>query len=313
MTDLHLHLDGSLSPEFILRQANKDGVPLPADTVSSLKPYLTVGDSCGSLNEYLEKFELPLSVLQTEDALEQGVYDLMANLAKEGLHYAEVRFAPQLHLTRGLSQEDVVQAALSGLKSACRDFPVNGSLILCCMRMADNQTANETTLAVAARHLSSGVAGLDLAGAEALFPTDSFESLFRKASMKDIPFTIHAGEAAGPESIRDAIRFGAMRIGHGIRCMESPSLLEELVKRQIPLEVCPTSNAQTKACGSLEEHPVLKLLDYGIRVTVNTDNRTVSNTNLKKEFALLRSRLHMTDAQEARLLENAEQSLFKNL
>ena len=109
MTDLHLHLDGSLSPEFILKQAQKDGVLLPADTLPSLEPYLTVGGSCGSLNEYLEKFDLPLSVLQTEDALEQGVYDLMANLAKEGLHSAEIRFAPQLHLSRGLSQEDVVR------------------------------------------------------------------------------------------------------------------------------------------------------------------------------------------------------------
>ena len=313
MTDLHLHLDGSLSPEFILKQAQKDGVLLPADTLPSLEPYLTVGGSCGSLNEYLEKFDLPLSVLQTEDALEQGVYDLMANLAKEGLHSAEIRFAPQLHLSRGLSQEDVVQAAISGLKSACRDFAVDGSLILCCMRMADNHIANETTLAVAARHLSSGVAGLDLAGAEGLFPTRCFESLFRKASISDIPFTIHAGEAAGPESIRDALRFGAVRIGHGIRCMEDPSLLDELVKRQIPLEVCPTSNAQTKACDSLEKHPVLKLLDCGIRVTVNTDNRTVSNTNLKKEFELLRSCLHMTDAQETSLVENARRSLFKNL
>lgn len=313
MTDLHLHLDGSLSPEFILRQAQKDGVFLPAESVSSLKPYLTAEDSCNSLNEYLEKFDLPLSVLQTEDALEQGVYDLMASLAKEGLHCAEIRFAPQLHLTRGLSQEEVTLAALSGLKSACRDFPIDGSLILCCMRMADNQHANETTLDAAARYLSSGVAGLDLAGAEALYPTRCFESLFRKASRKDVPFTIHAGEAAGPESIWDALRFGAMRIGHGIRCMEDPSLLEELAKRQIPLEVCPTSNVQTKACGSPDDHPVLKLLDYGIRVTVNTDNRTVSNTNLKKEFDFLRSCLHMTDAQETQLLENAEKSLFRNL
>lgn len=310
MTELHLHLDGSLSPEFILRQAGKDGIALPADNVQELLPHLTVGDSCSSLNEYLEKFELPLSVLQTEDAMEAGVYDLMRRLFEEGLTYAEIRFAPQLHTKRGLSQAAVTEAALSGLKKSRRDFPINGKLILCCMRMADNQAANETTVTVAAHYLTSGVAALDLAGAEAVFPTKNFESLFRRASKMDIPFTIHAGEAAGPESIRDALRFGAARIGHGVRCVEDPALMEELVRKQIPLEVCPVSNIQTKAFSDISLHPALKLLDYGIPVTINTDNRTVSGTTLKKEFETLRSSLHMTDTQEKLLLENAEKSRF---
>ena len=310
MTELHLHLDGSLSSEFILKQADKDGIALPADTVQDLQPYLTAGDSCSSLNEYLEKFDLPLSVLQTEDAMEQSVYDLMNRLSKEGLTYAEIRFAPQLHTERGLCQDAVTEAALSGLSMARRDFPIDGKLILCCMRMADNQAANELTVDVAARHLTSGVAALDLAGAEAVFPTKDFEAIFRKASQKDIPFTIHAGEAAGPESIRDALRFGAMRIGHGVRCVEDPALIEDLALKQVPLEVCPISNIQTTAFSDMELHPVLKLLDYGICVTINTDNRTVSGTTLKKEFETLRSRLHMTDIQEARLLENARKSRF---
>lgn len=310
MTELHLHLDGSLSPEFILKQADKDGIPLPADTPEALKPYLTVPDSCSSLNEYLEKFDLPLSVLQTEDALEQSIYDLMHRLSEEGLHYAEIRFAPQLHTKRALSQEAVTQAALSGLKEARRDFPIEGKLILCCMRMADNWSANEITVDIASRYLTAGVAALDLAGAEAVFPTKNFETLFRKASKRDIPFTIHAGEAAGPESIRDAIRFGAVRIGHGVRCVEDPSLVEELVRKQIPLEICPISNIQTKAFSHIRLHPVLKLLEHGICVTINTDNRTVSGTTLKREFETLRSCLHMTDSQKARLLENARKSRF---
>lgn len=310
MVDLHLHLDGSLSAEFVLAQAEKDGIVLPAENEQGLMSYLTVGDSCESLNEYLEKFDLPLSVLQTEDALEKSVYDLMKRLSGEGLEYAEIRYAPQLHMQRGLAQEAVVEATISGLKGAIRDFKIDGKLILCCMRMADNQVANMQTVEVAKRYLRQGVAALDLAGAEALFPTKNFESLFAQASKYDIPFTIHAGEADGPESIRDAIRFGASRIGHGVRCIEDSALVEELIKRQIPLEVCPISNAQTKACPDLAHHPILKLLDYGVCVTVNTDNRTVSNTNLNKEIEALRKELQMTDTQKEKLIANAWYSKF---
>lgn len=310
MVDLHLHLDGSLSAEFVLEQAEKDGIVLPATSIDSLMPYLTVGDTCESLNEYLEKFDLPLSVLQTEDALDRSVYDLMKRLDAEGVEYVEIRYAPQLHLQRGLAQEAVVEATLSGLNSAIRDYNIDGKLILCCMRMADNQSANMQTVEVAKHYLGRGVAAIDLAGAEALFPTKNFEQIFRRTSMYDIPFTIHAGEADGPESIRDALRFGATRIGHGVRCLEDFSLVDELIKRQIPLEVCPISNAQTKACPDIAHHPILKLLDYGVCVTVNTDNRTVSNTNLNKEFDALRRELHMTDSQKEKLNKNSLSAKF---
>lgn len=310
MVDLHLHLDGSLSAEFVLEQAEKDGIVLPADNVQDLMPYLTVGNTCESLNEYLEKFDLPLSVLQTENALEKSVYDLMKRLDAEGVEYAEIRYAPQLHLQRGLAQEAVVEATLSGLNCAIRDYNIDGKLILCCMRMADNQSANMQTVEVAKRYLGQGVAAIDLAGAEALFPTKNFEQIFRRASMYDIPFTIHAGEADGPGSIRDALKFGATRIGHGVRCIEDSALVDELIKRQIPLEVCPISNAQTKACPDIAHHPILKLLDYGVCVTVNTDNRTVSNTNLNKEFDALYRELHMTDSQKEKLNKNSLSAKF---
>lgn len=310
MVDLHLHLDGSLSAEFVLAQAEKDGIVLPATSVDGLMPYLTVGDSCESLNEYLEKFDLPLSVLQTEDALEKSVYDLMKRLSEEGVEYAEIRYAPQLHMQRGLVQEAVVEATISGLKNAIRDLKIDGKLILCCMRMADNQVANLQTVEVAKRYLGQGVAAIDLAGAEALFATKNFEEIFALASKYDIPFTIHAGEADGPESIRDALAFGASRIGHGVRCIEDSALVEELIKRQIPLEICPISNAQTKACPDIAHHPILKLLDYGVCVTVNTDNRTVSNTNLNKEFEALRRELQMTDAQKEKMIANAYAARF---
>lgn len=310
MIDLHLHLDGSLTPEFVLTQAQRDGIKLPADSPFSLLPFLTVGDSCDSLNTYLEKFDLPLSVLQTEAAMESAVYDLLKRLAGQGLTYAEIRFAPQLHTKRGLAQEAVTEAALSGLQMACKEYPIHAKLILCCMRMADNELENLQTVKTAARYRSYGVAALDLAGAEALFPTKNFENIFHEAVRQDIPFTIHAGEAAGPESICDALSFGAQRIGHGVRCIEDPALIDELIRRQIPLEICPISNTQTRACEDLAHHPILKLLDMGVCVTVNTDNMTVSNTCLHKEFEALRATLGMTDAQKKKLMENAKKARF---
>lgn len=310
MLDLHLHLDGSLSPEFILKQAQKDHVPLPAHTPDSLLPYLTVGASCDSLNTYLEKFDLPVSVLQTEDALEGAVQDLIRRLSAQGLEYAEIRFAPQLHTARGLSQEAVTEAALSGLHSACREFHFSAGLILCCMRTGGSFLANEKTLAVARSFLRQGVVALDLAGAEALYKTSDYKNLFRLARANDIPFTIHAGEADGADSIRAALEFGASRIGHGVHCMEDPALLEELVQKQIPLEICPTSNLQTHACASLKEHPVLKLLRMGICVTINTDNMTVSDTTLSREYALLKDQLHMTEEEKEQTIGNARKARF---
>ena len=309
MVDLHLHLDGSLSPEFILKQAVKDSVVLPADTMETLLPYLTAQVHCSSLNEYLEKFDLPLLVLQTADSLDNAVYDLLNRLSLQGLTHAEIRFAPQLHCQKGLSQEEVIEATLQGLSRGILDFQIKAGLILCCMRGSDNYSANQETLRLAKKYFGKGVLALDLAGAEGLFPTENFSDIFYQAAKSDIPFTIHAGEAAGPDSIRKAIEFGACRIGHGVHCIQDPSLVDFLIMRQIPLEMCPTSNLQTKAVNHIEAHPILKLLDLGVMVTVNTDNMTVSNTTLKNEFSLLTA-LHMNLNQTEYLIENALKATF---
>ena len=314
MYDLHLHLDGSVSARFLLHQAQKDGVVLPALTEQELLPFLSVSPECKSLNEYLEKFDLPLSVLQTEDALEACVYDLISRLAALGLAGAEIRFAPQLHQKKGLPMEAVIEAAISGSQRGGRDFHVQNGLILCCMRtdtgQPENIEKNKKTVELARHYLGHGVLALDLAGAEALYATELFEELFRKAAAYDIPFTIHAGEAAGAGSIRKAIEYGAARIGHGVRCMEDERLMDFLIQKQIPLEVCPTSNVQTQAVPSLLSHPVLTLLEQGLFVTVNTDNMTVSNTNLPQEYKLLANQLGMTPLQHKKLLENARKASF---
>lgn len=314
MYDLHLHLDGSVSPEFMLQQAQKQEISLPASCEKELIPFLTVSENCTSLNEYLEKFDLPLSVLQTEDALEHCVYDLLLRLSKLGLSGAEIRFAPQLHQRKGLPMEAVIEAAISGLNRGIRDFSMKSGLILCCMRtdvtQQENVKKNLKTVELAKHYLQNGVIALDLAGAEALYSTDLFDTVFTTSRNLDIPFTIHAGEAAGPFSIKKAIEFGACRIGHGVHCIEDPSCVELLIKKQIPLEICPTSNLQTKAVLDIANHPVLSLLDAGVCVTINTDNMTVSNTTLEKEYNLLSKKLAMTLLQKDKLIQNARKVTF---
>ena len=310
MIDLHLHFDGSLLPRTVLELAKEQGIALPSEEPDELKLFLAAPADCGSLNEYLEKFDLPLLVLQTREAIRKGMYTLVSSLKEQGMLYAEIRFAPQLHTKKGLTQEQVVKAALQGLQEAAAGSFFKAKLILCCMRGADNREENLLTVRTAAAYLGRGVAALDLAGAEALYPTADYGEVFALAKELSVPFTIHAGEADGPESIRAALRMGASRIGHGVRAGEDPELLEELKERQIPLEMCPSSNVQTKAVPSLSEHPVLSYLRRGLLVTVNTDNMTVSDTTIEREFRLLKEELGMTPEERRQLLLNAADAAF---
>ena len=243
--------------------------------------------------------------MQTEKAFTYSVYELLKIQKLQGLVYSEIRFAPQLHTRKGLSQEQIVAAALRGTQGfSC-------GLILCCMRGANNQAMNLETLEAAEKYMGKGVVALDLAGAEALFPTENFEELFRKAGKKGIPFTIHAGEAAGPESIWKALEFGASRIGHGVRCLEDKVLVQRLAQDQIPLELCPTSNMNTKVFDNITRYPIMRFLDEGIKVTINTDNMTVSNTTLRKEFQLVSDTFRLNKTEIERLMKNAAESIFK--
>lgn len=310
MIDLHLHFDGSLFPRTILELAQEQGIALPSAEPDELKLFLTAPVDCESLNEYLEKFDLPLLVLQTKESIRKGMYTLVCSLKEQGLLYAEVRFAPQLHMRKGLTQTEVVKAAVLGMQEALAGSFFKTQLILCCMRGADNREANLETVRTAAAFLGRGVAAVDLAGAEALFPTRDFEELFSQARELGVPFTIHAGEADGAESIYAALEFGASRIGHGVRAREDVKLMELLKERQIHLELCPSSNVQTKAVSSIQEHPILTYLREGLVVTVNTDNMTVSDTTIDKEFSLLREKLGMTPEEHRQLLFNAVEAAF---
>lgn len=310
MIELHLHLDGSLSPELVKQLAELQNVPLPTESLGDLEKLLSVPPDCDNLNQYLRCFELPVSVLQSGEALTMAVKELTSRLAEQGLLYAELRFAPSQHTQRGLTQAQAVEAAIAGLPKVSRKGPwrFTSQLILCCMRGGE-ESANRETIATAARFLGQGVCAVDLAGAEALYPTEQYTDLFEYARSLGVPFTIHAGEAAGPESVWQALKLGASRIGHGVRAREDSRLLSCLAERGIPLELCPTSNLQTKAVPDLERFPVRDYLAQGIAATVNTDNMTVSHTTLKQEFQLLRS-IGLTGQEYRALLFNSAQGAF---
>lgn len=304
LIDLHLHLDGSLSLDSVRELAAMQRIEIEKDDTALLQK-LQVSPTCRDLNEYLEKFDFPCSLLQTEAALTQSVANLCAELAEQGLIYAEIRFAPQFHLLKGLNQTQVVEAAIAGLPR--EGFQAN--LILCCMRGSDNHEANLETVRVASKYVGKGVCAVDLAGAEALFPTENFKDLFALARELGVPYTIHAGEASGPESVYTALSFGTKRLGHGVRSVEDAALVERLAAEGVALELCPTSNLNTSIFERIEDYPIRRLMAAGIKVTVNTDNMMVSGVTLASEL----EKLGLTKGEMKTLAKNAAEASFASM
>ena len=305
LIDLHLHLDGSLSVKTVKELAALQNIEIPEDEAELLK-LLRINDDCKDLTEYLEKFAFPGKLLQTKEAIAISVYNLQEELKEQGLIHAEIRFAPQLHTLQGLSQREVIEAAIDGLNRS--DF--SAELILCCMRGNDNHEANLETVKLAKDYIGKGACCIDIAGAEALFPTENFEDLFALARELEIPYTIHAGEADGPKSVYKALEYGTKRLGHGVRSLEDPALIEKIVAEGITLELCPTSNLHTCMFPTMEEYPLRKLMEAGVKVTINTDNMTVSNITLAKEFGKLIAAFNLTDEEIKGFAKNSVNACF---
>lgn len=313
--DLHLHLDGSVPVPTVKKLMQEHDLPIPTD--QELRQELSVDSSCKSLDQFLEKFALPNKLMQTRHDLETIVYDLLTELKEQGLVYTEIRFAPQLHTKEGLTQEDAIKAAISGLNKFLHDQKekndspeLHAGLILCLMRFSNNQKENMETVELAKKFLNKGVVGLDLAGAEGPIPNIKYKSFFDQAQQLGVPYTIHAGEADGPDSIRQALAMGAKRIGHGIRCTEDTQLTQELIDQQIVLECCATSNMNTKAFDQIDSYPIKKLLHKGMKVTLNSDDMTVSDTNLLHEYKVLEKQTDLTPKEETTLYLNAVDAAF---
>jgi adenosine deaminase len=309
-TDLHVHLDGSLRLESLMDLAERQGVTLPADSAEGLRRAMHCGENTGSLARYLEAFDITLSVLQTEDALYRVAYELAEDAAAENVRYMEVRYSPMLHLKRGLSVVKVVEAVLAGLRRAYEDHGIESNVIVCGIRnISPESSLDMARLAVA--YKNRGVVGFDLAGAEYDHPAKKHRDAFQLIRNNNIACTIHAGEAFGPESISQALHVcGAHRVGHGCRLREDGDLLHYVTDHRIPLECCPSSNVQTGAVESLATHPLRLYHDLGVRTTVNTDNRLITDTTVSKELWLCHTQMGIDATGIARLIMNGFKSAF---
>ncbi len=296
--ELHVHLDGSVRPSTIAEILNLD--------LNYVKKNMSVDSNNEDLSCYLTKFDLPAKAMQTKDNLKRIAKELALDLKNDDVIYAEVRFAPQKHTLNGLSLDDVILSVLEGLKSVSG---IKTNVILCMMR-GDSFDKNKEVIDVCKKYLGDGVVALDLAGDEKHFKTKDYKTLFDIAKEKEVPFTIHAGEADNYQSVKDAISFGAKRIGHGINIIENDDVIKEVVKNKITLEVCPTSNVQTKAVKSYADHPIKKLYEKGVLITINTDNNTVSNITLSKEYELLEKYFNFTKKDFYTFNKNAVNASF---
>ena len=272
--ELHIHLDGSVRPSTVSEILKLDK--------SEIEKEMKVDNSCKDLNEYLTKFDLPLKILQTKENLIRVSEELAIDLKNDGVIYAEVRFAPILHTKNGLTCEEVIESVIEGISKV--NIKIN--LIICLMRNVSD-IDNYKVIDAGLKYINNRVVGFDLAGAESLYKTSEFKNLFKYIKACNIPFTIHAGEADGASSIKSAIEFGAKRIGHGVRIIEDSDVIELARENNITFEVCPTSNIDTKIYKNYKKHSIKKMYDNNLNITVNTDNRTVSNITLTEEYEKL--------------------------
>lgn len=282
--ELHCHLDGSIRLEIVRKLFMEMGKEY---THNQLKERLCAPANCPNLAEYLKCFDLPIQCLQTYHGLEKSAYDLAAQAAEENVKYLEVRFAPSFSTGQGLSIRQILEAVQKGLDRAYKQFGIYTGIIVCGMRNLDMNT-NLTMLKEARAFLGDGVVACDLAGDEKAFTTSGFADFFAMARRYQMPFTIHAGECGSRSSIRDAIEFGAKRIGHGIAMAGDEDLKRICAGRRIGVELCPTSNLQTKAVTDFSRYPFKEFMDAAVPVSINTDNRTVSNTTCTKEWERLK-------------------------
>ncbi len=294
---LHDHLDGGLRPATIVELAAESGYrDLPSTDAGELAAWMGQVADRGSLERYLEAFAHTVGVMQTRDALIRVAAECARDLADDGVVYAEVRFAPELHLGGGLSLDQVVEAVLEGFRLGSTGRPITVYALLTAMRTA----ARSLEIAeLAVRHRDAGVVGFDIAGAEAGSPPSRHLDAFQYVARENFHITIHAGEGFGLPSIWEAVQWcGAERLGHGVRIVDDirsgpgggtalGRLASYVRDRRIPLEMCPTSNVQTGAARSIKEHPIGLLRELAFRVTVNTDNRLMSGVTLSSEFHAL--------------------------
>ena len=286
--DLHLHLDGSIRTSTVWDIASKKNLKMPADSMEEYEQWMKKCSYSGSVNEFLVMFDYSTMVMQDHDSLVRITKELVEDIAKQGVVYAEIRFAPQLHTKQGLSQRQAIEAVLEGARIGMQENPTIKVGVICCMMCVGPETVNWNenleTASIVHEYLDKGVVCLDLAGAEGIVPLSNFAPLFKIAHDLNTPCICHAGDSQDWTTVKDALDMGARRIGHGHHVYENPELSRYVADRQIALEICPTSNIQCQTRYSYPLHPAYNLYSLGVPVTINTDNMTMSRVCLDDEY-----------------------------
>jgi adenosine deaminase len=307
--ELHVHLDGSLRPATMIDLARSAGASLPAGDPEALGRFMRVDDAA-NLEDYLRRFDITIPLLQTPEAIERVAYEMVEDASRDNVRYLEVRYCPELSRTRGLSLDQVIEAELRGLERGERDFGVIARVINCSLRHYDPAISVE----IARRSVAfrdRGVVAFDLAGAEAGRPPDRHKAAFDIAAEGLLGITVHAGEAAGAESVAAAVyQCHADRIGHGTRVKENPRLQDYIRDRRILIEANITSNVQTHAVARASEHPVRAYFDAGVNVTLCTDGWLMAGVSLSDEYWLAHTELGFTREEIDRLILNGFESAF---
>lgn len=310
-TELHCHLDGSISLGTIRQLAKMANVDLPTDD-DLLKQRVTAPSETESLLDYLKCFDVIRPLLQTKEALSLAAHDVVRQAALENVIYTEIRFAPELSMDKGLSVKEIILSVLEGIQNAENEFGISARVLICGLR----QSSSELSRAIfkdAIEFCKNGVVGFDFAGDEAGFPPEKIENLIKEASQLGLPLTLHAGECGCAKSISDALVLGAKRLGHVTAIYDQPELIHRMLSNKVTAELCLTSNLQTKAAKTLDEFPYQALYEAGANITINTDNRTVSDTNLTKEYTLFQKYFGTTVADFYQFNQNAIASSFTSL
>ena len=297
--DLHCHLDGSLvlksMSEIMGREVREEEIQ--------------VSDNCTSLAEYLQKFDLPISCIQTEAGLKKSAKDFLMELQKDNIKYVEARFAPFFSCGEGLSYKQIMESVLDGFKEASEETGILFQVIACNMRHLDEET-NIRMMRECREFLGEGLCAIDLAGDEKSMPNAMFGNLFVEAKKLDYPYTIHAGECGSVQSILDAVEMGAKRIGHGIAMMGNAEVQKLVASKRIGVEMCPISNYQTKALQPEQVYPIRDFAKMGVLTTINTDNRAVSNTCITKEMEFLNKKIGISEDELYQYQMNAVDVAF---
>lgn len=308
--ELHCHLDGSLRTSTVVEFASKGNIALESYDYNDVKKLLQVTDECSSLDEYIKRFELPIKVLQSAENLERASFELLEDAASENVKYIEVRFAPILHVENGLSLEEVIESVINGIKRAEERFDIKGNVIISCIRGFDIEHVYESIKA-GAKYLGKGVVAIDLAASEKEGFAHEYIEAMKFAKEQGFRITIHAGETGFGKNVEEAINLlGAERIGHGVFIHNNEDAYKLVKEKGITLEMCPKSNVDTKAVETYSHHPINKYHKDNIKVSISTDNRTVSNVTLTEETSNVMKSFNLDINEYKQMYINSVEAAF---